>query len=179
MFRYSSGRITLSGPPEVKFLGAITDAWLSGQEVGIPDDVIAWSDAIFQPNDVAAILQAAPFRRVEESGNSKDRISFSADRRSVDFSFGTASGADDVRLIIDYGNQCTGAAGFPAGVSFDIKLKDDITTTKGIVIGSQEYGEAVELKGVPLTATGADVRVQAPVRLPDVQCPRHQRRMGR
>jgi hypothetical protein len=170
IFRKSEGTIRLQGPPQVQIRAIVTDVQVAPDSPPrAPDNVLMWSDRIFQDDMVSAALEAAPLRRVEGHSDITDEITVAADRRSVTFRLGTAYAADDFRIIIDYGSACPSSSGFPAGVSFDVDLVDDITTTKGIVIGQTEYGESVSLTGIPLTTTGLVPVVSAPVRIPDVQ----------
>jgi hypothetical protein len=176
IFRKSQGTLTLTGPSQVKILGIITDVQVqSDYPDRNPDNVLEWSDRIFQSTQVAEALEVAPLRRLEGHGDSTDLVQVSTDRRSVTFRLGTAYAADDFRIIIDYGDTCPTFDSFPEDVAFNLQLVDDITTTKGIVVGDTEYGEAVRLTGIPLTATGLVPVVQAPVRIPDVQFYAHTR----
>jgi len=173
VFRKSQGTISLQGPPQVLIRAIVTDVQVPDDFPNRkPDNVLAWSDRIFEDALVSEALEAAPLRRVEGHSEITDLITVAPDRRSVTFRLGTAYAADDFRIIVDYGSACPSINDFPAGVSLDIDLVDNITTTKGIIVGQTKYGEALRLTGVTLTpGTGAPLApvVQAPVRIPDVQ----------
>ena len=155
----------------VQIIGAISDIHTT---VPVIAPNLNGSDQIFEDPQVAAILPTAIWRGVEYSGSPTqgERVTIQADRRTVDFNLGTTKGADDVRIIIDYGPTCTDINGdpdFPPAVTMNIKLEDDITKSKGIKVGNTDYGEVLILENVPLTTGGTlPVKAIAPVRIPDV-----------
>lgn len=165
--RASNGTIRFNDGPasNVQILGVISDinAWIN------PANNLNNSDLLFQPAGVSAILSSAAYRGVEYvQGAANDAISISADRKSATFSLNTAYAADDFRIILDYGNSCSGAGGFPDGVTFDVSLQDNIITSKGIQIGNTNYGEVINITGVPLTSTTSTIDSLAPTRIPDI-----------
>jgi hypothetical protein len=171
IYRVSTGRLIINDGPgsDVRILGVITDVEPT-QEFQAP--TLQASDAVFEGVAVAGILDDAAWRRTEPRGVAADAVVIASNHKSLEFTLRTSSGADDFRVILDYGTGC--AAQFPQGVSFDVELDDTLTSTKGIKIGETEYGEAIAVRNVPLTkvdpGTGGGVAssFQSPVRLPDV-----------
>jgi len=172
IYRHSAGRVIINDGPgtDVKILGIIADSTSPNGEFSSPR--MQASDVVFQSLSVAAILENASWRLLEPTGPPQDSIVIAGDRKSLDFSLSTSSGADDFRIIIDYGTGC--GTQFPQGVSFDVELDDTFTSTKGIKVGETEYGEAIAVRKIPLTyvdptsGTATASTFQAPVRLPDV-----------
>ena len=168
VFRTSSGTISFADGPStnVRILGVITDI-----VSGAPD--LNGSDLVFQTSTVAAILGSAPGRRLETVLPGLDSVAISNDRKSATFSMSTSNGADDVRVIVDYGDgvcpvtPSIPSGDFPAGVTFSVNLIDNIATTKGVRVGETEFGEAIMVTGIPLTSSSAP-DAQSPTRLPDV-----------
>jgi len=166
--RASNGTITfIDGPTSnVQIVGVISDinTWI------VPPNRLNNSDLIFQPANVASILSSPLYRGVEYvlPPTSNDAISIGADRKSVTFTLNTTYAADDFRIILDYGNTCGGPGGFSDGVTFNVTLEDNIVTSKGIQIGSTNYGEVINVVGVPLTSTTSTIESLAPTRIPDI-----------
>ncbi|MBI5192121.1 MAG: thrombospondin type 3 repeat-containing protein [Nitrospirae bacterium] len=151
----------------VQIVGIITDlnTWIT------PANRLNGSDLLFEPASVAGVLSSAPYRGIEyvagDTGN--DKVTISADRKSVTFALHTTYAADDYRIILDYGNNnCSGPTGFPDGVSFDVTLEDNIVTSKGVQVGSTNYGEVINVKGVQLTSAATSTSYLSPTRIPDV-----------
>lgn len=179
VFRNSTGRLRLNanGTP-AEIIGVIADVVPQGEFVA---PKLSAADDIFFPGGVqdAAILRLAPWRPLEDRGQAKDKVIVTP--TEVQFSLSTSSGADDIRVLIDYdaGNEARGCSvpnipAFPAGVTFDVVLDDSLTATRGIKIGPDEYGESIAVTNIPLTVidpttqSGVAASFQAPVRLPDV-----------
>ena len=170
--RSSNGTITFKDGPltNVQVLGVISGV---NQYPG-PSPELNNSDLIFQPVNVASVMASAGNRWLEFFGTGStypyvnDNVTISVDRKSVSFNLWTATKADDVRIILDYGNSCSGPGGFPDGVSFDVVLEDNIVTSKGIEVGNTNYGEVIELRGIPLTSTTSITESLAPTRIPDI-----------
>ncbi len=168
--RASNGKITfVDGPTSnVQIVGVISDI----DSTTLITPMLNGSDFVFQPANVANILALPSYRGVEYVPTYpipvSDLISISADRKSVTFSLHTAEGADDFRIILDYGNSCSGASGFPDGVSFNVTLEDNIMTSKGIQIGNTDFGEVIEVSGASLTSNTSNVTYLAPTRIPDI-----------
>ncbi|MFQ5509386.1 MAG: thrombospondin type 3 repeat-containing protein [Leptospirillia bacterium] len=165
IFRRSTGRLTINDGlgTDVRILGVISDI---EPTTAYEAPYLQASDIKFQSTIVANLLNLASWRRLEVPGTqAADAIVIDPGGKWVDFSLGTSGGADDLRVIIDYGTGC--ATSFPQGVSFDVELDDTLTSTKGIRVGSKEYGEAIAVRNIALTTTTPDT-YQAPVRLPDV-----------
>src|SRR3989344_4604903 len=168
IIRTSSGTISFRDGPgtDVRVLGIVTDIVR-----GAPD--LQGSDLVFQSSIVATILNSAPARRLESDLPGPDSVAIAPDRKSVTFTMATNAGADDLRIILDYGDGvCPASLGvptgdFPAGVTFDLALVDNIVTTKGVRVGETEFGEAISATGIGLTAPGTPSS-QSPTRLPDV-----------
>lgn len=171
--RGSSGTIRfIDGPTSnVQILGVITDinAWTA------PPSNLNNSDLLFQPANIAGILATPSARGLEYLPSGywlgkpfNDSVLINVDRKSVAFSLKTLDGADDYRIILDYGNNCNGPAGFPDGVTFDLVLEDNILTSKGVQIGDVDYGEVIDVRGVPLTSTTSTITSLAPTRVPDI-----------
>ncbi len=167
IYRASSGTITFTDGvgTDVRILGVISDINSVGRLQG--------SDLVFQSSLVAGILDTAPYRYLENFLPPKDTVAISGDRKSVTFTVRTSAGADDFRIILDYGNGVCPTSisfpngDFPSGVKFNVNLVDNIDTVKGVRIGETEYGEAISVTGIPLTAAATPV-AQSPTRLPDV-----------
>lgn len=165
VYRLSKGKITFKDGPtsNVQILGIISDVHL------LPTDTapnLSESDLLFSsnPNEVGN----AGWRRLEPPTDPKgfDEFIISEDRKSATFVMRTAGGADDARIILDYGNNnCS--AGFPEGVRFDIDLTDTIDLSKGIQIGETNYGEVLAVHDITLTGSTSP-RAIAPTRIPDV-----------
>ncbi|MDH4228543.1 MAG: thrombospondin type 3 repeat-containing protein [Nitrospirota bacterium] len=176
IIRTSTGRLTLNdgGNPQVKILGVISD--VDGNA-----SLLEASDNVFQSTIVASWLAQASWRRLESAGAARDAIvmdravgSPTMDKK-VEFTLRTSSGADDLRVLIDYGTGCTVAPfAFPQGVTFDVELDDSLSSTKGVTVGNTQYGEAIAVRNIPLTLAdpssggGVASTSQAPVRFPDV-----------
>jgi len=163
-YRASKGTITFKDPLRnaISILGVVTDV-----DMNTPTK-LEGTDALFLSPATADIVNNAPWRRLESWLPPKDKVSISSDRKSVDFSMVTSSGADDLRIILDYGNgtACSGG-NFPDGVTFDVTLHDDISTSKGIQVGNVDYGEIIYLRDIPLTGTNTPMAF-APTRIPDI-----------
>lgn len=158
------GKITFYGP--VSILGIITDAEVPNDaEVNLQSSDILFHSASMHPYTASVIgsdpnyltnlatafsvtnnLTAPIYRDLEKLGGGTDYVSISSDQKSVNFEFNTFVGADDIRIILDYGD---GLADFPAGVYFDAEL--DILYEFGAHVGSLDYTELVRLTGIPLT----------------------------
>ncbi len=170
--RASYGTIRFNDGPtsNVQIVGIISNlnTWLT------PPTSLNNSDLIFQPANVASILASAPNRGLEyfdPTGPNvihNDSIIIGADRKSVTFQMKTVYAADDLRIILDYGNNCSNPGGFPDGVTFEVTLQDNIMSSKGIQIGSTNYGEVIKATGIPLTSTTSTTDTIAPTRLPDI-----------
>jgi len=171
IYRQSSGTFSINQGPtgNVKIVGVVGNINTSSQPYNTR------ADAIFQSTTVAPILNKAPYRQLESTNGPNDQIIVAPDGHSMRFSFRTSSGADDLRVILNYGTLC-GAIGYPAGVTFDVLLDDTLTSTKGIRVGDKEYGEALEVRNIPLTtAEDTGTSFVSPTRLPDVNYAGHVR----
>lgn len=167
--RASNGTIRFNDGPlsNVQIVGVITDlnTWST------PANRLNNSDLLFEPANVASILSTPPYRGLEyvAGGTTNDLVSISPDRKSVTFTLQTSYASDDYRIILDYGNNnCSGAAGFPDGVSFDVTLEDNIVTSKGIQVGNTNYGEVINVAAIPLTSATASTTSLSPTRIPDI-----------
>lgn len=173
IFRTSIGTITfIDGPTSnVRILGVLTDV-TPGPQIDIQTNLDG-SDDVFQDAAVANILNDAAYRRLEGYDPPRDIIAIDPSRKSLTFTLKTSSGADDFRILLDYGDGVCPATlvfpsgDFPPGVKFDINLVDNISTTKGVRVGETEFGEAISVLGIPLTAS-ATPSFQSPTRIPDV-----------
>jgi hypothetical protein len=158
-----SGTITFNGP--VTILGVITDLDFTSTTLNASD--IKFHDPALNPKSpdvahrdaVADILNNPLSRGLETSGVVKDTVSVSGN--TITFSLAGQAGADDFRVILDYGN---GLSDFPAGVSFDVKL--NATSELGVQIGGSDFGEAIEVKTIPLTSNTIATAI-SPLKLPD------------
>ncbi|MFQ5509387.1 MAG: thrombospondin type 3 repeat-containing protein, partial [Leptospirillia bacterium] len=164
IFRRSTGRLLLNDGlgTDVRVLGVVADI---EPTTAYEAPYLQASDIRFQGTIVANLLNLASWRRLELSGNAKDAVVIAPDGKSLEFSLGTSGGADDLRVLIDYGTGCD--TSFPPGVSFDVELDDTLTSTKGIRVGDVEFGEAIAVRNIGLTTTSTPT-FQSPVRLPDV-----------
>ncbi|MGH7274300.1 MAG: hypothetical protein ACREIQ_07590, partial [Nitrospiria bacterium] len=161
-----NGTVTFKNtPPGFKILGVITDLQLpTPQCVNLFN-----SDNLFHdPTQVqtTSSLAAAALLHDNEIFRSVDTIGFGSDTvqisgNSVTFNYRTSIGADDMRIIIDYGD---GLTDFPAGVTMDVSLST--TSDLGISIGPLDFREAVKVLDIPLTGT-ARPRPIFPTILPD------------
>ncbi len=174
VFRQSQGKITINDGPgtDVRIIGVISDVDPSVDAYDSP--YLIASDSHFQNVGVPGVstgmdevLQAATWRRLERAGAPQDALNFLPGGKELEFSLATSGGADDIRVIVDYGTGCTPTT-FPEGVSFDVELYDSLTLTKGIKVGTVEYGEALAVRDIPLTASSAATYWESPIRLPDV-----------
>lgn len=174
VFRQSQGKITINDGPgtDVRIIGVISD--VEPQPDPYQSPFLVASDSHFQNTGIPGVstgmdevLQAAVYRWLEKAGAPKDALNFLPGGKELEFTLSTSSGADDFRVIIDYGTGCTPTT-FPVGVSFDVELYDSLTLTKGIKVGTTEYGEALAVRNIPLTGTGAATYWESPIRLPDV-----------
>lgn len=162
-YRASRGTITFKDPlNKITVLGVITDVDVD------PSVKLEGTDTLFLSPGAADIVNNAPWRRLESFLPPKDTASISGNRKSVTFSMVTSSGADDLRIILDLGNgtDCSGG-NFPDGVTFDVDLIDNISTSKGIKVGDVDYGEVIYLHDIPLTGT-LSPKATAPTRIPDI-----------
>jgi len=169
--RGSAGKITFKDGPlsNVSILGVISDIYDYTQPDG-PSQYVRLNDSddVFHSLTIGNILDDPQWRSLEDSAWAKDTVVISSGRKSIDFTMKTGSGADDFRILLDYGNNnCAGPSGFPEGVRFDVELKDDIFTSKGIKVGSTDYGEAIFLNDVPLTSSTI-ATAKSPTRIPDI-----------
>lgn len=171
--RSSNGKVTIVDGPtsNVTILGAISDVY--NLTMSAPN--LNGSDQIFEDPQVAAILPTAIWRGLEYPGKNlngdPEKFDIDVSRKSATFSINTVGGADDVRFIIDYGPSCgtSGSPDFPAGVTMTLEVEDNLYTSKGIQVGTKDYGEVLRVENIPLT-TGATSPAQsfAPVRIPDI-----------
>lgn len=122
-------RVTL--PDGVRLVGAIYDRASS-----IPKTLKA--DSLFS-SDWATQLNKAPSRRYEEN---QDILSF-VDAKTVSLTKYITNGADDARLILDYGSSPA------ANLQMKIELDPQQTTSPGIMLGNTDH-EVMSLV-VPLT----------------------------
>ena len=162
-YRASRGTITFKDPSNIiTIVGVITDVDLN------PSVKLEGTDTLFLSPGTADIVNNAPWRRLESFLPPKDTASISGDRKSVTFSMVTSSGADDLRIILDYGNgtDCSGG-NFPAGLTFNVDLQDNISTSKGVKVGNVDFGEVISLHDIPLTSTQLP-KATAPTRIPDI-----------
>ncbi len=131
----SNGRNTVSGrlilPEGVKLVGLIAD-----RDSKIPNTLVG--DVNFSPAEAEALNQAAS-RKFESN---QDTYTF-VDAHTLDFSMLVTHGADDLRLILDYGPRPA------ADLVMRVVLDEAATTEPGIVVGrdAQEVWE----RDIPLT----------------------------
>lgn len=99
------------------------------------------------------------WRDLEISGEGTDIITIFGN--TVTFELQTKAGADDFRIILDYG------ASFSPGVSFNVELEPD--SELGIQVGDVDYGEAVKVLNIPLTSDPSLLQPVSRMAFPDDQ----------
>lgn len=174
VLRSTAGTISFGVPSGVNFqiLGVLTH--VSDDFPVATSTNLNNSDLVFNPT-VATQLQAALYRRLESIGSPRDTVIINAGLRSLDFTMATGEGADDFRILVDYGDATACVGGnFPAGVTMSVRLVDTGTYTKGIQVGDQDYGEVLGLENIDLTATITPTP-NTSTRLPDISYFTHTR----
>lgn len=179
ILRASSGTISFNDGPtsNVQILGILTDVYSTNAS-----PKLTGSDALFSPS-IASILEQPIWRNLEpDTATFRDSVVVSANRKNINFSMLTKGGADDFRVLLDYGNTTAckdglGNPAYPEGITMDVNLLDNLVTSKGMKVGGQDLGEVLSLNSLPLvpslnqpTSTTA-----APTRLPDINYLTHTR----
>ncbi len=145
------GTITLTG--DVKVAGVVFDTNSNVPNLRASDQVFASRIS----EDLPQRLDQARVRHFESQNPDYARV---IDDKTVEFSTGITNGADDFRLILDYGENAVAS-----DTSMTITLDTDTSTGTGIIIGEDKQENATRTATLS-TAQGIVIDSDATIRTP-------------